>query len=288
MAEENITPADMAEAPETEASTIEAETQEAEAPKAKAPKKPAAKKQAVSKRTKPRAPKADNKGRGKKYVEAAKKVEADKLYTLDEALALAKDTSVTKFDGMVESHWNLGIDTKGGEQNIRAAISLPHGLGKTFRILVLTQGDKVKEAKDAGADFVGLEDMMEKIKGGWFDFDVLIASPDVMAKVGTLGTILGPKGLMPNPKVGTVNEDVSKAVKEFKAGKYEFKNDKDGLVHIPVGKVSFSVEQLKDNFVEIHRSLITLKPATSKGQYIKRVSVTTTMGPGIKVDLGSF
>lgn len=245
------------------------------------------KKKVVKKTTEGDAPKIAKSKWGKKYTGLVGKVDKSKMYTLDEALALAKETSPTKFDATMESHWALGLDVKQSDQNLRSAVSFPHGLGKTVKILVMTQGEKVKEAETAGADYVGLDDYIAKIKGGWTDFDILIASPDVMAKVGQLGQVLGPKGLMPNPKVGTVNDDVAKAVKDFKAGKYEFKTDKDAMAHIPFGKVSFEIDKLRDNFIEVLRTLKAVKPSASKGQYIKRITIATTMGPGIKIDLSS-
>lgn len=220
----------------------------------------------------------------KKYAAAASKVDFTKSYSVDEAFDLVKETAYAKFDETVDIAINLGVDPKHSDQMVRGAVVLPHGTGKTARVLVFAKGEKEKEAKDAGADYVGAEDLVEKIQSGWFDFDKAVATPDIMGLVGKLGKILGPRGLMPNPKVGTVTFDVGKAVKELKAGKIEFKVDKAGIIHAPLGKVSFPVEKLKENFKTLIETIIKLKPATSKGVYLKKCYISTTMGPGIKID----
>lgn len=220
----------------------------------------------------------------KKYAASLSKVDLSKNYTIDEAFDLVKETAYAKFDETVDVAVNLGVDPKHSDQMVRGAVVLPHGTGKSVKVLVFAKGEKEKEATDAGADYVGAEDLVEKIQSGWFDFDKAVATPDIMGLVGKLGKILGPRGLMPNPKVGTVTFDVAKAVKELKAGKIEFKVDKAGIIHAPIGKVSFSAEQLKENFKTLIETLIKLKPATSKGIYLKKCYVSTTMGPGIKLD----
>lgn len=220
----------------------------------------------------------------KKYAAAVSKVDLTKNYSVDEAFDLVKETAYAKFDESVDVAVNLGVDPKHSDQMVRGAVVLPHGTGKSVRVLVFAKGEKEKEARDAGADYVGAEDLVEKIQSGWFDFDKAVATPDIMGLVGKLGKILGPRGLMPNPKVGTVTFDVAKAVKELKAGKIEFKVDKAGIIHVPIGKASFSSEQLKENFKTLIETLIKLKPATSKGTYLKKCYVSTTMGPGIKID----
>ncbi len=220
----------------------------------------------------------------KKYASAASKVDFTKSYSVDEAFDLVKETAYAKFDETVDVAINLGVDPKHSDQMVRGAVVLPHGTGKTARVLVFAKGEKEKEAKDAGADYVGAEDLVEKIQSGWFDFDKAVATPDIMGLVGKLGKILGPRGLMPNPKVGTVTFDVGRAVKELKAGKIEFKVDKAGIIHAPLGKVSFPVEKLKENFKTLIETIIKLKPATSKGVYLKKCYISTTMGPGIKID----
>lgn len=222
--------------------------------------------------------------RSKRYKESADKIERSKMYTLDEAISLIKQTSTAKFDESVEISVRLGIDPRKADQMIRGSVNLPAGTGKQVRVCVLTKSDREDEAKQAGADYVGGEDLIEKIQGGWFDFDVVIASPDVMAMVGKLGRVLGPRGLMPNPKVGTVTFDVGKAVKDAKAGKIDFRVDKYGIVHSAVGKRSFSGEQLKQNIQAFMDVINRLKPATAKGIYIRNISLASTMGPGIKVD----
>lgn len=217
-----------------------------------------------------------------------KKVDATKAYSVEEAVALAKDTNIAKFDATVEVAYKLNVDPKKADQQIRGAVVLPNGTGKTQTVLVFAKGEKAKEAEAAGADFVGDDDMVAKIQGGWFDFDVVVATPDMMATVGKLGRVLGPKGLMPNPKTGTVTMDVTKAVEEVKAGKVTYRVDKAGNIHVPIGKVSFDNEKLVENFNTINDVLLKAKPSTAKGQYIKNISVTTTFGPGIHVDQASF
>lgn len=222
--------------------------------------------------------------RSRRYQETAQKVERGKLYSLDEALTLLQETSTAKFDETVEVAVRLGVDPRKADQMVRGTVILPAGTGKTVRVCVLTKGDKEKEAKEAGADFVGAEDLIDKIQGGWFDFDVVIATPDIMSMVGKLGRVLGPRGLMPNPKIGTVTFEVGKAVQESKAGKIDFRVDKYGNVHTAVGKKSFSADQLKSNIQAFLDVINRLKPATAKGVYVKNISLTSTMGPGIRVD----
>ena len=226
--------------------------------------------------------------KSKKMQEALKKVDATKAYSVEEAVALAKATNIAKFDATVEVAYKLNVDPKKADQQIRGAVVLPNGTGKTQTVLVFAKGEKAKEAEAAGADFVGDDDMVAKIQGGWFDFDVVVATPDMMATVGKLGRVLGPKGLMPNPKTGTVTMDVTKAVEEVKAGKVTYRVDKAGNIHVPIGKVSFDNEKLVENFNTINDVLLKAKPSTAKGQYIKNISVTTTFGPGIHVDQASF
>ncbi|QJW48334.1 50S ribosomal protein L1 [bacterium BFN5] len=220
---------------------------------------------------------------GKKYQEAAKLIE-DKVYEAEEAVDLAKKTSIAKFDETVEVAVKLGVDPKHADQQVRGAVVLPYGTGKTKRVLVFAKGEKAKEAEAAGADFVGADDLVQKIQGGWADFDVAVATPDMMGTVGRLGKILGPKGLMPNPKVGTVTLDVTRAINEIKAGKIEYRTDKAGNIHAPIGKVSFDSEKLLANFHTLIDTLVKVKPAAAKGQYMRAITVSTTMGPGIKVN----
>ena len=220
--------------------------------------------------------------------EALKKVDATKAYSVEEAVALAKETNIAKFDATVEVAYKLNVDPKKADQQIRGAVVLPNGTGKTQTVFVFAKGDKAKEAEAAGADFVGDDDMVQKIQGGWFDFDVVVATPDMMATVGKLGRVLGPKGLMPNPKTGTVTMDVTKAVNEVKAGKVTYRVDKAGNIHVPIGKVSFEDDKLIENFKTIHETLLKAKPSAAKGQYMKNISVTTTFGPGIHVEQASF
>ena len=222
---------------------------------------------------------------GKKYNEAAKQIDRSVAYDPNEAISLAKKTAVAKFDETIELHIKTGCDGRHAEQQIRGAVVLPHGTGKTVKVLVFAKGDKLTEAEAAGADFVGAEDMLAKIQGeNWFDFDVIVATPDMMGVVGRLGKVLGPKGLMPNPKSGTVTFDVAKAIEEIKAGKVEYRLDKTNIMHVPVGKVSFGKEKLADNFYALIEAVIKAKPAAAKGQYIKSVTFASTMGPGVKVN----
>ena len=227
--------------------------------------------------------------KGKKYVEAAKLVEKNKLYTKEEAIDLVKKTSTTKFDASVEVAMNLNLDTKKADQQLRGTICLPNGTGKTKRILVIAKGPKALEATTAGADYVGDIDYLEKIeKENWFEFDVLIATPDMMPQLGKLGKILGPKGLMPNPKTGTVTMDIKKAVEEVKQGRIEYRTDSYGNVHIIIGKVSFKEQQLLENLEAFVSLILKTKPSVVKGTYVKNISIATTMGPGIKIDPNSF
>lgn len=220
--------------------------------------------------------------------EALKKVDSSKAYSVEEAVALAKETNIAKFDATVEVAYKLSVDPKKADQQIRGAVVLPNGTGKTQSVLVFAKGEKAKEAEAAGADFVGDDDLVQKIQGGWFDFDVVVATPDMMATVGKLGRVLGPKGLMPNPKTGTVTMDVTKAIEEVKAGKVTYRVDKAGNIHAPIGKVSFDDAKLIENFKTINDTLVKAKPSTAKGQYIKNITVTTTFGPGIHVDQASM
>jgi large subunit ribosomal protein L1 len=222
--------------------------------------------------------------RGKKYTEARKKIEPGRRYALREAVELMVGTAQSKFDETVDAAIRLGVDPKHADQMVRGSVALPHGLGKSVTVLVFAKGEKEKEARDAGADYAGSDDLVEKIKGGWLDFDRVVATPDMMGTVGKLGKVLGPRGLMPNPKVGTVTFDVGKVVKELKAGKVEFRVEKAGIVHSPVGKASFGVDKLQDNVTALLETIIKLKPASSKGTYLKSISLSTTMGPGVKVD----
>jgi len=221
---------------------------------------------------------------GKKYQEAQKLVEKHKLYEADEAVELVKKTATAKFDESVEVAVRLGVDPKHADQQVRGAVVLPYGTGKTIRVLVFAKGEKAKEAEAAGADFVGAEDLVAKIQGGWTDFDVAVATPDMMGMVGKLGKILGPRGLMPNPKVGTVTPDVTRAVNEIKAGKIEYRTDKAGNIHAPIGKVSFDSDKLLANLHTLIDTLIKVKPAAAKGQYLRGITLSTTMGPGVKVN----
>jgi large subunit ribosomal protein L1 len=222
--------------------------------------------------------------KGKKYLEAAKLVDRSKAYPIGEAVELVKQTSFTKFDASVEAAFRLGVDPKKADQQIRGAVVLPNGTGKTQRVLVFAKGEKVKEAEAAGADYVGDAEYINKISQGWFEFDVIVATPDMMGEVGKLGRTLGPKGLMPNPKTGTVTFDVTRAVNEIKAGKVEYRVDKAGNVHVPIGKASFDNEKLVENFNTIFDTMVKVKPAAAKGTYMKNVAITSTMGPSIKVD----
>jgi large subunit ribosomal protein L1 len=222
--------------------------------------------------------------RGKKYLEAAKKIEAGKRYSFDEAIDLVVAVKRAKFDETVAAAIRLGVNPAHADQMVRGSVVLPNGLGKSVRVLVFAKGEKEKEALEAGADVVGSEDVVEKIKGGWLEFDRVIATPDMMGSVGKLGKILGPRGLMPNPKVGTVTFDVARTVQELKAGKVEFRVEKAGIVHCPIGKASFGADKLKENFLALIEMIIKLKPASSKGIYVRSISLSTVMGPGVKVD----
>ena len=223
--------------------------------------------------------------RGKKYVEAAKAVDRANLYETEEAIALVKKTAVAKFDETIEVHIRTGCDGRHADQQIRGAVVLPHGTGKTVRVLVFAKNAKADEAVAAGADFVGAEELIPKIQNeGWLDFDVVVATPDMMGVVGRLGRVLGPKGLMPNPKAGTVTMDVTKAVKDIKAGKIEYRLDKTNIIHVPIGKASFTEEQLADNFQTLIDAIVKARPSTLKGQYLKSVVIAPTMGPGVKIN----
>lgn len=223
--------------------------------------------------------------KGKRYLEAVKLVDRSVSYDPSEAIRLVQETAKAKFDEMVELHVRLGVDSRHADQQVRGAVVLPHGTGRTKTVLVIAKGAKADEAKEAGADYVGAEDMVEKIsKENWFDFDVIIATPDMMGLIGRLGRVLGPKGLMPNPKSGTVTMDVAKAIDDIKAGKIEYRLDKTNIIHCPIGKVSFGQEKLEENLKAIMDAIIKAKPASSKGQYLKNVSIASTMGPGIKVN----
>ena len=224
---------------------------------------------------------------GKKYQDALKLVEADKIYPVAEAFELVKKTATAKFDETVELHVRLGVDPKYADQQVRGAVVLPNGTGKTKRVVVFAKGDKVEEAEKAGADFVGSDELVAKIQGGWTDFDVAVATPNMMGVVGRLGKILGPRGLMPNPKLGTATMDVEKAIKEIKAGKVEYRTDKAGNVHCPIGKASFDTEKLAQNYAMLMDTLIKAKPSGAKGQYVRSITVASTMGPGIAIQLST-
>ena len=223
--------------------------------------------------------------RGKKYTDAAKLIDRTIQYEVGQAVTLVKKSAVAKFDETIEAHIRLGVDGRHADQQVRGAVVLPHGTGKTVRVLVFAKGDKVAEAQAAGADFVGGDELVPKIQNeGWFEFDVVVATPDMMGVVGRLGRVLGPKGLMPNPKAGTVTMDVTKAVNEIKAGKIEYRLDKTNIIHVPLGKASFTEEQLADNFQALIGAIIKAKPSAAKGQYLKSVTVASTMGPGVKLN----
>ena len=227
--------------------------------------------------------------KGKKYTEAAKLIDRTMAYDTAEAVALVKKAATAKFDETVEAHIRTGCDGRHAEQQIRGAVVLPHGTGTTVRVLVFAQGDKANEAEAAGADYVGGEELIPKIQNdGWFEFDVVVATPDMMGVVGRLGRVLGPKGLMPNPKAGTVTMDVTKAINEIKAGKIEYRLDKTNIVHVPVGKVSFTEEQLADNFQAIMDAIVKAKPSSLKGTYLKNITLASTMGPGVKVNTSKY
>jgi large subunit ribosomal protein L1 len=225
---------------------------------------------------------------GKKFINASANIDPNKEYSLEEALVLVKENVFTKFDETVDLALNLGVDPRKSDQMVRGTVVLPHGTGKTVKVLVFAKGEKEKEARDAGADIVGAEDLVEKIQKGWLDFDSAVATPDIMGLVGKLGKVLGPRGLMPNPKLGTVTFDVGKAVKEIKAGKVEYKAEKAGIVHVPIGKASFDKEKLIDNASAVIKSISRAKPASSKGRYLKKVTVSSTMGPGVKLDIAKL
>ena len=223
--------------------------------------------------------------RGKKYLESAKLIDRTHLYDPQEAMELVQKASTAKFDETVEAHIKLGVDSRHADQQVRGAVVLPHGTGKTVRVLVFAKGEKATEAENAGADYVGAEDLVAKIQNeNWFDFDVVVATPDMMGVVGRLGRILGPKGLMPNPKAGTVTMEVEKAIKDIKAGKIEYRLDKTNIIHCPIGKVSFGTEKLLDNFRTLMDAIIKAKPSAAKGQYLRSVAISSTMGPGIKLN----
>lgn len=225
--------------------------------------------------------------RGKKYIEAAKKVEREKTYSLTEAAELLKETGTAKFDETADIAIKLGVDPRKADQMVRGTVLLPHGTGKEVKILVFAKGEKEQEAKDAGADFVGADDMVEKVKGGWLDFDKAVATPDMMGVVGKVARVLGPRGLMPNPKVGTVTFDLKETIGDLKKGKVEFKTEKGGILHVPVGRVSFDKEKLCENIQALLDTVNKLKPLSSKGQYLKNVVLSSTMGPGIKIDVAA-
>ena len=223
--------------------------------------------------------------KGKRYVESAKLVDRTNLYDVEEAVSIIKKTANAKFDETIEAHIKLGVDGRHADQQVRGAVVLPHGTGKKVKVLVFAKGDKVEEAQAAGADYVGGQELVPKIQNeGWLDFDVVVATPDMLGVVGRLGRVLGPKGLMPNPKAGTVTMDVTKAVNDIKAGKIEYRLDKTNIIHVPVGKASFTEEQLADNFHTLMGAIVKAKPAAAKGQYLRSVTITSTMGPGIKLN----
>lgn len=222
--------------------------------------------------------------KSKKMLEAQSKVDGAKLYSLEEAIKVAKEISFAKFDETVDLAFNLGVDPRHADQMIRGSVALPAGTGKSVRVCVITSGDKIKAAEEAGADFAGGDDLVQKIAGGWLDFDRVIASPDMMAKLGRIGRVLGPRGLMPNPKLGTVTPNVAAAVTEQKAGKVEYRTEKNGIIHVPIGKVSFEETALKENAVAIINAIVKAKPASAKGTYVKSLTLSSTMGPGIKLD----
>ena len=223
---------------------------------------------------------------GQKYIDSAKTIEKTKLYEVDEAVSTVLDTAKAKFDETIELHVRLGVDPKQADQQVRGVLVLPHGTGKNVRVLVLAKGEKADQAKEAGADFVGAEEMIQKIQTeNWFDYDVIITTPDMMGLVGRIGKVLGPKGLMPNPKSGTVTMDVAKAIKDTKAGKVEYRLDKTAIIHCPIGKKSFGVEKIKENYQALIEAIIKAKPAAAKGTYIKSVSLASTMGPGVKINV---
>ena len=222
---------------------------------------------------------------GKKYIDSAKAIESTKLYEVEEAIGLVLDTAKAKFDETVELHVRLGVDPKQADQQVRGVLVLPNGTGKDVKVLVLAKGDKADQAKEAGADFVGAEEMIQKIQSeNWFDYDVIITTPDMMGLVGRIGKVLGPKGLMPNPKSGTVTMDVAKAIKDTKAGKVEYRLDKNAIIHCAIGKKSFGTQKLQENYEALMEAIVKAKPAAAKGQYIKSVAIASTMGPGVKIN----
>jgi len=223
----------------------------------------------------------------RRFIELEKKLEPGKVYTIDEALQKVKELANAKFDETIEVAIKLGIDPKQSDQQIRGTVSLPHGIGKQVRVLVFAQGEKASEAQAAGADYVGGDELVEKIQGGWFEFESAIATPDMMRVVGRLGKLLGPKGLMPNAKVGTVTFDVAQTVKEIKAGRLEIRNDRYGNIHLPIGKASFDVEKLQDNFFALLETIIRMKPSTAKGRYVRNIAISSTMSPGLKIDVNA-
>lgn len=226
--------------------------------------------------------------KSKQLRAALEKIDSTKAYSVEEAVALAKETNFAKFDATVEVAYNLNIDVKKADQQIRGAMVLPHGTGKTSRVVVIARGEKAKEAEAAGADFVGEADLIQKISDGWLEFDVMVATPDMMGQVGRLGRVLGPKGLMPNPKTGTVTMDVTKAVNDIKAGQVTYRADKAGIVNVPIGKVSFEDNKLVENLKALHEQILRVKPAAAKGTYINNLTLSTTFGPGIKLDVTSL
>lgn len=222
--------------------------------------------------------------KSKKYLSALSKVDTDKSYSIEEAITLVKEVAYANFDETIDLAFKLGVDPRHADQMIRGAIALPAGTGKTVRVCVITSGDNIKAAEEAGADFVGGDDIVQKIAGGWLDFDRVIASPEMMGKLGKIGRVLGPRGLMPNPKLGTVTKDVAKAVAEQKAGKVEYRTEKNGIIHVSIGKKSFTVDQIKENFMAISSAIFKAKPASAKGTYLKSLAISTTMGPGVMLD----
>ena len=221
---------------------------------------------------------------GKRFKAASEKVDNEKYYDIKEAVALVKETATAKFDETIEAHVRLGVDPRHADQQVRSTVVMPHGTGKSHKILVFARGEKEKEALDAGADYAGLDELAIKIQVGWMDFDVVIATPDTMAVVGKLGKVLGPRGLMPNPKTGTVTQDVAKAIEEIKAGKIEFRVDKSGILHVGFAKASFDSEKIEENFVAFMEAVVKVKPSAAKGVYLKNITIKSTMGPGIKID----
>ena len=222
--------------------------------------------------------------KGKRFTDTLKKVESGKAYNIKDSIALVKDTATAKFDETIEAHVRLGVDPRHADQQVRATVVLPHGTGKSKKILVFVSGEKEKEALEAGADYTGLDELVTKVQGGWTDFDVVVATPDTMAVVGKLGKVLGPRGLMPNPKTGTVTMDIKKAIDEIKAGKIEFRVDKGGILHVGFGKASFEAEKLEENFRTSMDAVMKVKPTAAKGQYLKSITIKSTMGPGVKVN----